>query len=191
MQVFSYLTPDSIEQRIAEILWEKRQLFDDILSKASLSPVCGGLTCGHCCGSLRASPITARRKPDRIEFAAKLTRAAWEVAQRCGRQGSEPEMEGDLVGSARPSFSRGRSSPSVTLLRQRSAGRRYPRATSVDLCLVWRMMSARPAPSSSAAVASPARSEWPKSTGARRASGGLGRGLDEPRRPPYRVGRPI
>ena len=30
VQVFSYLTPDSIEQRIAEILWQKRVLFDDI-----------------------------------------------------------------------------------------------------------------------------------------------------------------
>jgi hypothetical protein len=31
VQVFAYLTPDSIEQRIGEILDEKRALFDDII----------------------------------------------------------------------------------------------------------------------------------------------------------------
>ncbi len=31
MQVFSYLTPDSIEQWIGEILHDKRALFDDII----------------------------------------------------------------------------------------------------------------------------------------------------------------
>jgi SNF2 family DNA or RNA helicase len=37
VQVFSYLTPDSIEQRIAEILWEKRQLFDDIIEDVAIA----------------------------------------------------------------------------------------------------------------------------------------------------------
>ena len=36
VQVFSYLTPDSIEQRIAEIIWEKRRLFDDIIDNVGL-----------------------------------------------------------------------------------------------------------------------------------------------------------
>jgi len=31
VQVFAYLTPDSIEQRIGEILSEKRTLFADII----------------------------------------------------------------------------------------------------------------------------------------------------------------
>ena len=31
VQVFAYLTPDSIEQLIGEILQEKRALFDDII----------------------------------------------------------------------------------------------------------------------------------------------------------------
>jgi hypothetical protein len=33
VQVFAYLTPDSIEQRIGEILDEKRALFDDIIEQ--------------------------------------------------------------------------------------------------------------------------------------------------------------
>ena len=37
VQVFSYLTPGSIEQRIAEILWEKRQLFDDIIENVAIA----------------------------------------------------------------------------------------------------------------------------------------------------------
>jgi SNF2 family DNA or RNA helicase len=35
VQVFSYLTPDSIEQRIGEILGEKRALFEDIIENVS------------------------------------------------------------------------------------------------------------------------------------------------------------
>ena len=37
VQVFSYLTPNSIEQRIGEILWEKRMLFDDIIENVAIA----------------------------------------------------------------------------------------------------------------------------------------------------------
>jgi SNF2 family DNA or RNA helicase len=37
VQVFAYLTPDSIEQRIREILWEKRRLFDDIIDDIGIA----------------------------------------------------------------------------------------------------------------------------------------------------------
>jgi hypothetical protein len=50
---------------------------------------------------------------------------------------------------------------SVALLRHRSAGRRYSKATCGDLCRVCRMTSDSSTPASPAPVARPTRSEWP------------------------------
>jgi hypothetical protein len=89
-----------------------------------------------------------RRVVKSMGFAIKSKR--WVASRRPGG--------GDEGSSVLP-FS---ENPSVTMLRRRSAGRNTGPATEMEILGVWRISSARPAPASPAAVASPAHSEWPE-----------------------------
>ena len=81
MQVFSYLTPDSIEQRIAAILWEKRVLFDDIIENVATESL-RRLDLRTLLRVVDSEPNHGQAKPDWIELAAKMGPSA------AGRQGS-------------------------------------------------------------------------------------------------------